>query len=157
MRSGDVRSRRAAIAAATWSIVFGAVHVYWAAGGRGGLGAEAAEADKPFSTAWFWAYNAVVAMLSLGGAVVAAWTAVVTSPRTARFLRRVSWVAAWVLGARGGLGILFLLVDLGAGGPDPRPPLVLLLIEPAFIVGGLAFAAVARGERAHQQRLMPER
>jgi len=79
--------RRTAIAAAAWSIVFAAVHVYWASGGRGGLGAAAAEADEAFSTTWFWVYNAVVAMLSLGGAVVAASTAVTTSPRTARLLR----------------------------------------------------------------------
>jgi len=148
MRNRDVRSRRAAIAAAAWSIVFAAVHVYWASGGRGGLGATAAEADEAFSTTWFWAYNAVVVVLSLGGAVVAASTAAVTSRRTARLLRRVSWAAAGVLVARGGAGIVFLLIDLAVAGLDPRPPLVLLLIEPAFIVGGLAFAAVARGRTA---------
>lgn len=138
-------SRPAAIAAAAWSIVFAAMHVYWASGGRGGLGTAAAEADEAFSTTWFSAYNAVVAMLSLAGAVVAASTAVATSPRTARLLRRASWAAACVLIARGGLGIVFLLIDLAAGGLDPRPPMVLLLIEPAFVVGGIAYAAVARG------------
>jgi len=147
MRSRDVRSRRTAVAAATWSIVFAAVHVYWASGGRGGLGTAAAQADQAFSTTWFWAYNAVVAMLALGGAVVATSTAVVTSRRTARVVRAASWAAACVLVARGGLGLVFLLIDLAAGGLDPRPPLVLLLIEPAFIVGGLAFAAAARARK----------
>ena len=144
MTNRDVHLRRVATVAATWSIVFAAVHVYWAFGGRGGLGATAAEADEAFSTTWFWAYNAVVAMLSVGGAVVAASTAVATSPRTARLLRGASWAAACVLVARGVLGIVFLLIDLAAGKLDPMPPLLLLLIEPAFIVGGLAFAAVAR-------------
>jgi hypothetical protein len=144
MRNRDVHFRRVATAATTWSIVFAAVHVYWASGGRGGLGETAAEADEAFSTTWFWAYNAVVAMLSVGGAVVAASTAVATSPRTARLLRGACWAAACVLVARGVLGIVFLLIDLAAGKLDPMPPLLLLLIEPAFIVGGLAFAAVAR-------------
>ncbi len=151
------RTSRAAIAAAAWSILFGAVHVYWALGGRAGLGATAAEADEAFATTWFWAYNAAVALLSLGAAVVAASTAVATSARTARLVRGASWVAAGVLVARGGLGTVLLVIDLAAGGLDRTPPLVLVLIEPAFIVGGLAFAAVARGERAHQQRLVPER
>lgn len=154
-RPRNLRPKRAAIAAAGWAVAFGALHVYWASGGRGGLGATAADADEAFSTTWFWAYNAVVAMLSLGGAVVAASTVVATSPRTARLLRAASWAAAGVLVARGAVGILLLVLDLAAGGLDPRPPVVLLLIEPAFIVGGLAFAAVARGEGAHRQRRGP--
>ncbi len=85
----------------------------------------------------------LVRRLSLGAALAAAGTAVRTSPHTLRLLRRVSWVAAGVLLARGGLGTLLLLIDLAAKNLDPAPPLLLLLVEPGFLLGGLAFAAVA--------------
>lgn len=146
----DVTPRRAAIAAGAWCVVFGAVHVYWALGGRAGLGTSAADADEAFSTPWFWAYNAAVAVLSIGGAIVAAATSMGIPPRTARRLRGLSRVAGGVLLVRGGLGTVLLLVDLVAGGLESMPAPVLVAVEPGFVAGGLAFTAVGRAGRAAQ-------
>jgi hypothetical protein len=150
-RRRRVTRRQAAVAAAAWCVIFGALHVYWALGGRAGLGTFAGRADEALSTPWFWTYNAVIAVLSFGGAILAAATAMDTYLRGREFAQTVSRVAAGVLVLRGGLGTLLLLVDVVTEGLDTAPPLALLAVEPAFVVGGLAFAAVGRRDASQWQ------
>lgn len=54
-----------------WSLVFAALHVYWAVGGRAGLGPDAAEADAALARTPFFIYNLAAAGLALGGAAIA--------------------------------------------------------------------------------------
>jgi hypothetical protein len=56
---------------AAWSLVFAAPHLYWAAGGRAGLGVEAAAADAALARTPFFVYNLAAAGLAIGGAIVA--------------------------------------------------------------------------------------
>lgn len=139
------KRRRAAVAAVLWSAAFAAIHVYWASGGRRGLGTVATEADDALATGWFAVYNAGVAVLSIGAAVAAAAAGLRrTSDRVLRLVRTLFLAAAAVLLVRGCVGIAALLADAVNGGRGPAPPLILVLIEPSFVVGGLAFASVAR-------------
>ncbi|MBA3620706.1 MAG: DUF3995 domain-containing protein [Euzebyales bacterium] len=154
---GDERARRAArsrllwssTAACLWSLVFAVPHFYWAAGGRGGLGAQAAAADEALGQSWFFAYNLVVGVLAVAGAA----TALVLGGRVGvvrmwRPVRGVAWSASVVLFVRGAVG----MVDLGlqfAGGVLDSPPM-LVAIEPWFLLGGYLFASLAR--RAGRER-----
>lgn len=134
--------RPAAVVALVWSLLFAAIHTYWSLGGRGGLGSSARDADDALSTRWFAIYNATIVVLSLGAAVIAFLSARAgASPKVKSWLRPLALITGAVLVARGSLGVVLLLID--RGGSDDMP-LLLLLIEPWFIVGGLAFLAVAR-------------
>jgi hypothetical protein len=131
----------APLVAVAWSALFAAVHVYRAIGGRAGLGNEADAADEALATGWFAAYNASVSVLAVLGAGIA--VVLLRRPAARRWARWPTAIGGCLLLARGGLGTL-LLVDAVDGGIEDAPPLVLLAIEPAFLVGGLAYVALAR-------------
>lgn len=134
--------------AGAWSLVFAAPHVYWALGGRAGLGAQAGAADAALRQTWFATYNLAAAGLAVAGAlaafaVVMGWVGV----RLRRWLGVATGVAGVALLLRGAVGLLLLGVGLFRGTIDTTTPTVLLLIEPWFVAGGLAYAGMARSLR----------
>lgn len=136
------RRRRWAHATLAWSLVFAAPHLYWMAGGRWGLAGQASAADEALSQPWFYAYNLLAAVLALVGAGVALWIARdATSARVRRVLRAVARAASLLLLARGAIGVTLLAADLARGVMDS--PLILVAVEPWFVLGGVLFGMVA--------------
>jgi hypothetical protein len=131
-----------------WSLVFAVPHFYWASGGRAGLGAAAAAADAALAQTWFAAYNGVAGCLGLGGAVLAL---VLGSGRGGLRMRRwlicAAGAAAVVLLLRGFLGLTLLAVSVLRGTFDAQTPMILVAIEPWFVLGGLAYGAMAFVQR----------
>ena len=136
-----------------WSLVFAAPHVYWALGGRAGLAGQAAEAEAAFEQTWFAAYNLVAALLAIAGAVV---SVVLTrgpgGPRLRRYLLMATAAGGVALLARGALGMTLLAVGALQGGPEDPVPLILLAIEPWFLVGGLAYGGLTLIQRSMSRR-----
>ncbi|MGQ0575064.1 MAG: DUF3995 domain-containing protein [Pseudonocardia sp.] len=131
-----------------WSVVFAAPHVYWAAGGRGGLGDSSAAADAALATPWFAAYNLVVTVLALAAALVASGLARGRfGPGARRWFALVAAAGAVALLARGALGVGLLLAGVPTGTASPGTAPVLVAIEPWFLVGALAFGGLARSLR----------
>lgn len=128
--------------------MFAAQHFYWALGGRAGLGAQAAAADAALQQSWFAVYNLAAGCLGILGAVVAY---VLATSRGGRRLRRWLLVAAAIGGVilllRGMLGLALLGARMFSGTSDEQTPLVLLAIEPWFVLGGLAFGGMAFSQR----------
>jgi len=134
-----------AVAALVWSAIFAAVHLYWAAGGRGGLGGSSDEADVALATGWFQLYNLVTAVLALAGAALAALLLRPgVSQRATRWIARLAAVAAVVLLLRGVLGVVMLVIETLGDGPSEPRPMLLLLVEPWFVLGGIVFGGVWR-------------
>jgi len=134
--------------AGTWSLLFAAPHVYWALGGRAGLGAQAAAADAALDQTWFAAYNLAAAVLGVAGAAVAYVLATASlGGRVRRFLLLACAVASVALLLRGALGVTLLGVSALDDAPDEPTPAVLLAIEPYFVLGGLAFSGMVLDHR----------
>lgn len=131
-------------ATCVWSLAF-APHFYWAAGGRAGLGAEAGAADAALSQSWFAAYNLVVGVLALVGAVVAAMVVRPPGEWTLRVLRAAAWIACALLSLRGVIGLTALAFEAVRGAIDSPPMLV--AIEPWFLLGGILFGVLAAKSR----------
>jgi hypothetical protein len=130
--------------AAAWSLLFAAPHLYWAAGGREGLGAQARAADAALRQAWFAGYNLFAAILAILGALVAValarrWG----GPRLRRWLLSAAALGCIVLSVRGALGLVLLFADVVRGTHDPATPALLVAIEPWFVVGGIAYGGMA--------------
>lgn len=131
-----------------WSLVFAAPHFYWALGGRAGLGAQAAAADAALQQGWFAIYNLAAGCLGILGAVVGAVIATKLGGRRAhRWLLVAATVACVVLLLRGALGLTLLGGSALSGTFDKQAPLVLLAIEPWFVLGGLAFGGMVLSQR----------
>lgn len=131
-----------------WSLVFAALHVYWAVGGRAGLGPDAAEADAALARTPFFIYNLAAAGLALGGAAIAVVLARGRPGwRVRRHLLLAATVAGTVLLVRGAVGLSLLGVSVLGGTFDPQTPAVLLTIEPWFLAGGLAFTGMVVTQR----------
>ncbi|MGH3977683.1 MAG: hypothetical protein ACRDRZ_01585 [Pseudonocardiaceae bacterium] len=64
-----------------------------------------------------------------------------------RWLLIAATAACAVLLLRGMLGLTLLGLDLLTGTFDEQTPAVLLAIEPWFVVGGLAYGAMALNQR----------
>lgn len=128
---------------AVWCVLFAVPHVYWAFGGRKGLGSQADDADVALGTWWFAAYNDAVIVACMAGVVLC-----VAAFRTGGLpLRRLCLLVAVALWLRGLVGVAGLVVGTA------RTPLVLLLVEPAFVVGGLLWWRMAvPGIRPQVQR-----
>ena len=142
----------------TWSLIFAAPHFYWALGGRAGLGAQAAAADAALQQTWFAAYNLAAGCLAIAGAVVAA---VLMLGRGSRRIRRslliATAAASAVLLVRGFLGLTLLAVSLLQGTLDAQMPLVLVAIEPWFLVGGLTYGGLTLSQRPSRARRRRDR
>lgn len=138
------------VAVAVWSLVFAAPHVYWAVGGRAGLGVQAAAAESALATTPFFIYNLVAVGLATGGAVLAIVLATrSTGSRLRRPLLFAAGMGSAVLLVRGGVGLVMLAVSALNGTFDEQTPAVLVAIEPWFLAGGVAFAwMVSRQRRA---------
>ncbi|WP_344210711.1 DUF3995 domain-containing protein [Kribbella sancticallisti] len=146
----------AAGSSAVWSAAFAALHLYWAAGGRKGLGDTSDAADQAFAKTWFIRYNYVVSILATLGAVLAvASLRPSRGSQLTRLVRLFATVASGALLSRGALGLTMLAVERSRPPARSTPPL-LVLIEPGFVLGGLAYGLLARGLRrsgggAHQR------
>lgn len=133
-----------ALAVLGWSTLFVVPHLYWAVGGRGGLGAETAAADAAFGRPWFVAYNLAVSVLAVAGALWSgAEAAGRLSARGRRLLAAAALVAAALLLARGLLGVVLLLLSLTTT-DAATPPTILLVVEPWFLLGAVAYGTLAR-------------
>ena len=92
-----------------WSLLFAVPHLYWALGGRAGLGPEAAAADAALGKTAFFIYNLAVTGLAICGATIA----VVlprgrTGPRLRGFLLLAGAVGSALLLVRGAVGVTLL-------------------------------------------------
>jgi Protein of unknown function (DUF3995) len=125
----------AALVLAIWCATFGALHAYWAVGGRLGLGETSAEAETAFEQPWFAAYNGAVIVLSAAG------TALAIAVRTGHLQPRRSVVALlMVTGAvlllRGAVGWVSLLATVVTRG-NWNSPFLLIAVEAWFVAGGI--------------------
>lgn len=132
-RTSPVDRVLAALILAVWCAIFGALHLYWALGGRLGLGGTSAEADTAFAQPWFAAYNAAVILLSVAGMAVA------VAARTGHLKSRPSLVAllvvtGGVLVLRGAVGWASLLAAMATRG-SWESPFLLLAVEVWFLAG----------------------
>lgn len=135
-------------AAGVWSLIFAAPHFYWAAGGRAGLGSQAAAADAALGQTWFAAYNLAAAVLGVFGAVLASALARQWGNRLfRRWALAAAVLAGVVLLLRGVVGVALLAIDPTDGVLDDQTPPILLAIEPWFVLGGLAYGLMAREQR----------
>lgn len=138
--------------AGTWSLIFGAPHLYWALGGRAGLGHQAGAADAALSQPWFATYNLTVAGLTVAGALVAlAVIRGLIEGRLRRWLRIAVGSVGVVLLLRGAVGLVLLGAGLLGGTSDPATPPVLLLIEPWIVLGGVVQMGMARSLRPWEE------
>jgi hypothetical protein len=138
--SSDHRRRSVYYAAFLWSVAFGAPHTWWAFGSPLGFPGGPANHRLLMTSGWRYAYDVVVILLSILGAVVAL---VLARPldlgRLHRLFRILAWTAALLLGVR---GIAGLIVD---GTSDP-------IWWPTFLVGGLLFGRIAQLSRRESLR-----
>jgi hypothetical protein len=137
----EIRGKRwAHCAACVWALVFAAPHTWWALGSPFGFPGGPAGHELMMTSWWRYAYDVVVILLSILGAVVAlALLRMSGHPKVRWVLRALAWTAAALLTLRGVAG---LIVD---GTSDP-------IWWPTFLVGGLLFARVAWPARAPDVR-----
>jgi hypothetical protein len=136
--------------AAAWSLMFAVPHVYWAAGGRAGLGAQAGAADAALRQTWFAGYNLLTAMLAILGAFVAvALARQWGGRRLRRWLLAMATLGCIALSVRGALGLILMSADLLRGTYDHSTPWLLVAVEPWFVLGGIVYGgmvlAVSKG------------
>ena len=129
-----------------WSLLFAAPHLYWAMGGRAGLGAEAAEADAALGETAFFIYNLAVTGLAMCGATIAVVLRR-AGPRLRNLLLLASAVASALLLLRGAIGLTLLGLSVLRSTFDGQTPVLLLAIEPWFLIGGLAYGAMVLRQR----------
>ena len=129
-----------ALTAMTWAVIFGLLHVAWAAGSRL-LIDDSAAAGVAFERTWFQVYNVVVVV----GSFAAAGVALASVHRVLGeqpWVRRVLWVVAVVLMVRGGLGAGQLGYAMVTHTADR--PLLAWSVDLVMLVGGALFASAAR-------------
>jgi len=118
--------------ALVWFIIFGLVHVYWAFGGTAGFEGKAMN-DALLIINWIAIVLSVVAAI-LAHAMIHAW-----GRRTRPWiLLTLAWGAAVVLGSRGIVGISETLLN-----PELEVPLLVIIFEPLFLIGGILFGLLA--------------
>lgn len=144
-----LRSRRWGHVAAAWSALFGAVHVFWAVGGSVGLAESAGSTLADQRPTWFVVFGlwGVAALLAVATAVGELLSSGRLEGVPHLVLRLMAGGAAAILLVRGVLIEALLL----AGAYDNNPSLsgaqrhwTLVLWNPWFLIGGLAFAAALR-------------
>lgn len=136
-------------AAVAWAILFGMLHVAWAAGSRI-LIDDPAAADAAFGRGWFQAYNLVVAIGSLVAAGVVVVSIRAPSARVRRWMTRVVWLAAGALAVRGGIGAMQLVWVTVADAADL--PIRAWAVDLYMLAGGVLLYAATRPGRGRAQR-----
>lgn len=134
--TGGARSTTwASYAACAWAFAFAAAHVYWGLGGRAGL-----PVGVPMTGALF-----VVNLVAIPLCLVSALLALALVRPWGRLIPRwmllaAAWGACALLVLRGGVGLVQLL-----GSALEQVPLLIVLAEPRFLVGGILFGMAAWG------------
>jgi hypothetical protein len=135
-----------AAAAIAWLVVFGGLHLAWAAGSRVGL-LDAAAADEAFRQPWFRLYNLSVV---LGCLALACAVPGLTSHR--RRLRlacgRLLGLGGVALVLRGGLGGLQLVSSTLTG--DRAQPVATWWPDAFMLLGGLLLLWASRWAGGHR-------
>lgn len=146
-----MHSTRWGYLAAAWALLFAALHFYWALGGEAGLassaGAELA-ARRPlwFVVAGLWG---VGSLLVAGAGLAAVLTRRVRGP-LGWLVEVAGWAVSLLLLLRGvGLEVLLLggFYRSNTALTPSQVQLSLVLWNPWFILGGLAFALASRTAR----------
>jgi len=137
-------ARTAAYAACAWSVLFLVPHVYWAAGGTGGL------PDGDALEGLVAAINYAAIALSVAAAALALSLLPQRPPAPRRLLLAGAWSASLLLGVRGAGGLLQGLID-PLGGSDEGSERFVIAFEGLFLLGGdpvrCRRRAVSSGER----------
>jgi hypothetical protein len=128
----NIRLKSIGYSAFVWSVIFGLVHVYWAFGGTAGFEGRAMN-ETLLIINWIAIVLSVVAAI-LAHAMVHAWGRRIRS----WILLTLSWGATIVLGSRGVLGISETLLN-----PELEIPLLVMIFEPLFLIGGILFGLLA--------------
>ncbi|WP_175615787.1 DUF3995 domain-containing protein [Piscibacillus halophilus] len=114
-----------------WSMLFGLIHIYWAAGGT--IGFE----GRKMSEVLFMINLLAIVLCFLAAfialALVQAWGQNI--PKWILFTS--TWTACVVLTLRGGVGITQSMLQ-----PE-TPPLLFIIVEPYFLLGGILFGLSA--------------
>lgn len=142
--------RPAAYAAAVWSAIFGAVHLYWLLGGDVGL----PEGRSIFDNTALLVIDVVAIPLSLLAAALALSLVRPWGVRYSRRLRLAGAVAAAVLLIVHAVPAIVDWVRLAVGSyPGELSDLArfsLFVYEPWFLAGGILFALAAWGFARHR-------
>jgi len=129
-------ARTAAYAACAWSVLFLVPHVYWAAGGTGGL------PDGDALEGLVAAINYAAIALSVAAAALALSLLPQRPPAPRRLLLAGAWSASLLLGVRGAGGLLQGLID-ALGGSDDGSETFVIAFEGLFLLGGILFGVAA--------------
>jgi hypothetical protein len=147
-------------AAAGWSLLFAALHLFWAAGGSLGLAESAGAGLAGERPAWFVGFGlygvAVVLVAAAVLAVVLAGRA--HGPRRQRVAIVLGTAVAGVLLLRAlCMEVLLLAIPgYGHGAVSPAERFwTLVLWDPWFLVGGVAFAGVTVAARRRHPGAAP--
>lgn len=123
-------------AACVWSLAFAAPHTWWALGIAAGFPGGDANHRLMMTSAWRYAFNVLVILLSFLAVLVACTLLKPPDQIVRRWVpQAAAWIACGMLSLRGLAG---LVVD---GAADP-------VWWPTFLVGGILFGAVGRLAKA---------
>lgn len=137
----ETRERGLLACGLAWCIAFGGLHVYWALGGRAGLGTQRADADAALASTWFALYNGAVAAACVIAAILAI-ADLATDWRIVSRMGRIVVTLAVLLAARGILGVGGLAWAAVRGEIDSPP--VLIAVEVFFVAGAAILLLLAR-------------
>lgn len=135
--------------ACAWAVAFALLHLYWALGGSWGLGVSAGPLaeERPlwFVVVGLWG----VGLLCLVGGVLG-WVLARPRPRnsTGAVAKLLGWCVCAVLLVRAIVVEVMLLIDttgMETAVSSEQRLWTLLLWNPWFLVGGVAFGLAARG------------
>lgn len=142
----------AAYGAFTWMILFGAVHVYWLAGGTGGLPSGRRVTD---SVGLLVADIIAIPLCIVGAALALALARPERTRPTGRTLQRLAWgTAALAVAHAAPAMVSWVLRPLGfkTGELSADDRFSLFLYEPFWLLGGIVFALAAWEHRRALRR-----
>jgi hypothetical protein len=160
--SSAVKVNRSVWAASAWAFVFGAISIYWALGGRFGVGtlgnafSDPAVVNDPLFIAFVWLTAILKLLLGLMTlALIQSWG----NRIPLRLRLGAVWIAGLVLTLYGiALIVQHTLIVAGASaipasiGTMDAVRWHLFLWDPFWLVGGVLFLSAASLVRSHQRR-----